>query len=76
MIQPQVSCISIFFFSSTISLQKLYFTFCSLLAVYLLDEVLQAIGSISKNVADAVDIIQQRLQHRSPTVKQKVQKKN
>ncbi|KAH7621895.1 hypothetical protein Ndes2526B_g02709 [Nannochloris sp. 'desiccata'] len=42
--------------------------------IYLLDEVVQAIGSTSKNVVDALDILQQRLQHRSPTVKQKALK--
>lgn len=43
-----------------------------LLAVYLMDEVAKAIGSNSKNILDAVDIIQQRLHARSVVVKQKV----
>jgi len=44
-----------------------------LLAVYLLDEVVQMVGSSNKNISDAVEIIQQRLQHRTATVKQKVE---
>lgn len=41
-------------------------------AVYLLDEVIQAVGANRKNVEDAVEALGHRLEFRSTVIKQKV----